>query len=231
MNRRVIAIVGALVLVLLGTLLLVAYVNGADDRALEGQETVRVLVASSAVAEGTAAADMGSSVETERVPRRLRLDDAVTNLDQVAGLVAAVDLVPGEQLLTSRFTKPSDERSGSGSGSTPLQKVSVALDPERAIGGTVSAGDVVAVYVSTDDPAATGLVLHEVPVVAVQRPPSSDDVGATADQKIMVTVALTDQQATTFVWAIEHGTIWLSLEPKGGGSGDAQPVTAESVFP
>ena len=44
MNRRILGLVGALLLAAIGTAMIVGYVHGADARALDGQKTVRVLV-------------------------------------------------------------------------------------------------------------------------------------------------------------------------------------------
>ena len=62
MRRRLLAAFAALVLLVVGTAVLVAYVRGADARALAGARTVEVLVVDELIPEGTsgrALADLG----------------------------------------------------------------------------------------------------------------------------------------------------------------------------
>ena len=57
MGRRVIAIVAALVVALLGVVAVVVYAQAADGRAVQGQATQTVFIAKAAVPMGTTAAD------------------------------------------------------------------------------------------------------------------------------------------------------------------------------
>ena len=106
-NKRWIGVVAAVVLAALGTLILLQYVNGADERALAGQETITVYVLQQEVPAGTPAEELAETVETLLVPAATQVPGTVASLDQIAGTVAAVDLVPGEQLILSRFIQPS----------------------------------------------------------------------------------------------------------------------------
>src|SRR5205085_417040 len=95
-------------------------------------------------------------------------DGAVHDLVDVKDLVATVNLLPGEQLTKARFAKVA-ERAGAPAGKL---EVTVALDPERALGGVIAPGDNVAVVVSMDkddkNPAVTHMILHDVQVTNVQ---------------------------------------------------------------
>ena len=107
MSRRMMGVVAAIVLGALGTFVLVAYVRGAEDRAVAGEKMVGVVVASKTIDAGTAAEDLGSVTTSQRVPQKVRGDGAITSLRDVKGLVTATDLVPGEVLL-----KPASRRPG-----------------------------------------------------------------------------------------------------------------------
>src|SRR5215213_4581687 len=96
MRRRLLAAFAAIVVLL-------AYVRGADARALAGVQTVEVLVADQLIPEGTTADQLTELVRTETLPRKAAVDGRVTDLDELSGLVATVDVQPGEQLLQSRF--------------------------------------------------------------------------------------------------------------------------------
>ena len=64
MRRRLIAAFAALVLLFAGTVVLLAYVRGADARALAGVRTTEVLVADQVIPEGTPADQLGALVRT-----------------------------------------------------------------------------------------------------------------------------------------------------------------------
>ncbi len=151
MNRRIAAAVLALALALVGTVILVAYVRGADARALAGVETTSVLVVTRPVPEGTPASELERSVRLEQVPVKVTPAGTVSDLADLGDRVATVDLQAGEQVLASRFV---DESSLLPPGTVEPRpgdsEVSVLLEPQRAIGGRLAAGDEIGVYVSMD---------------------------------------------------------------------------------
>ena len=101
--RRLIAIIVALALAGAGTFFLVAYVRGAEDRALAGEVVVDVLVADAEIAAGTPAEELAGRVRAERVPAKVAAAGAVADLSALEGRVAAIALLPGEQLVEDRF--------------------------------------------------------------------------------------------------------------------------------
>jgi pilus assembly protein CpaB len=147
--RRWVAIGGALVLAAVGAVLLVTYVQGAEERALEGQTLVSVFVVTEPIDKGTEAADLEGSVELRDIQTDNAADGVVSDLDDLTGLVAAVDLVPGEQVLLSRFETPA-EASVATRIDVPaeLLQATVSISPERAVGGRLVPGDLVAVIAS-----------------------------------------------------------------------------------
>jgi pilus assembly protein CpaB len=149
MMRRVLGVVAAVLLAAVGTAFLVIYVRGAEDRALAGQETVDVLVVKEQVARSTKAEDLRTFVATERVPAKVRAAGSITDLSQLDGQVAAVDLLPGEQLVRSRFVTPTQLAEESQI-EVPegLQEVTISLEPQRAVGGQIAPGDLVGFYSS-----------------------------------------------------------------------------------
>ena len=86
-----------------GTAILVGYVRGAEQRALKGESTVEVLVATTAIPKGTKAEAVAAMVKTEQVPAKVAASGAVASTGSIAGRVAAVEILPGEQLVQSRF--------------------------------------------------------------------------------------------------------------------------------
>jgi pilus assembly protein CpaB len=242
-RRRLLAAFAALVLLVVGTAVLVTYVRGADARALAGARTVDVLVVDEVIPQGTPGSEVAGLVRTEVLPAKAALAGRVTDLTVLIDRVATVDLQPGEQLLTSRFERP-DELQAPGTVAVPdgLQEVSVLLEPQRAIGGRLAAGDTVGVVVSLDSGPATHAVLHRVLVTQVQGAPAPVATGAEGDPEtasagapapaasLMVTLAVSAAQAEAVVFGVEHGSLWLSLEPAGADTGGTEVITPDTLY-
>jgi pilus assembly protein CpaB len=245
-RRRLLAAVAALLLLVVGTLVLVAWVNGAENRALAGVQTVEVLVADQAIPEGTPAAQLADLVRVETLPAKAALGGRVTDLSGRAGPRAPGGLQPGEQLLSSRFARP-DDLQDPGTVAVPegMQEISVLLEPQRAVGGRLEAGDAVGIFVSlagADGKPASHAVLHDVLVTEVKGAPPRVDPAAAGDTEtasagapapsasLMVTLAVTAAQAEAVVFGVEHASLWLSLEPEGADIRGTAPVTAETIY-
>ena len=245
--RRLLAAFAALLLLVVGSVVLLAYVHGADARALAGIRTVDVVVADQLIPAGTAGDQLAGLVRTEVVPAKTAVAGRVTDLASLAGRAATVDILPGEQLLAARFARPGDlQAPGTVEVPAGLQEVSVLLEPQRAVGGRLTAGDTVGVVVSQTDQAgvpATHAVRHKVLVTQVQGAPAPVDPAAAKQDpatassgtaapsaSLMVTLAVSAAQAEAVVFGVEHGTIWLSLEPDGAQTGGTGVVTPETIY-
>jgi pilus assembly protein CpaB len=246
MKRRAVGVLIAVALTLVGTLMLVSYVQGADKRAVAGEKLVDVLVVAQPVKKGTAASALNGKVKLERVPARVRPETAVTSLASLRGLVATADLALGETLVRGRFGK-ADSLDVSGRIDTSnLIKLTASLDAERAVGGQLKAGDTVVVVISAEakrngEPEkVTRVKIHQVPVVAVAgavaTAPSEEDKAEEAagksgsNTKVQVTLAFNQEQAAKFVWGLEHGSIWLGLEPAEADQSQQGTVFTNDVF-
>jgi pilus assembly protein CpaB len=150
MTRRILGIIAASILALAGTVALVAFVAGAEERALEGEQLVEVYVVSQPVPSGTPASEIEELVTVEEVPAKVRPIDAVDSLPELANRVAAVDLQPGEQLIDSRFVEVSafTDREVGVEVPDDMIELTIEMDPQRAIGGLLEPGQTVAVFAS-----------------------------------------------------------------------------------
>jgi pilus assembly protein CpaB len=242
-RRRLLAACAALLLLVVGTAVLVAYVSGADARAFAGARTVEVLVVDRLVPAGTPGTELTELVRTETIPVKAAVGGRVTDLAELTGLVATVDLQPGEQLLAGRFAG-SDDLQAPGTVAVPegLQEVSVLLEPQRAVGGRLAAGDTVGIYLSQvlGDLKQTHAVLHRVLVTQVQGAPAAPDPEAEAAAEtasssapassLMVTLAIDAENTETVIFGAEHGTLWLSLEPDGSETGGTRVVQPDNIY-
>lgn len=229
MKRRFLGALLALGLVVAGTLVLVAYVNGAEDRAVAGQRMVNVLVVAQPIKAGTPADQLGGKVKLSQVPAKVRPDGAIANLADLKGLTTNADLVPGEQVLRTRFATP-DAVQAAGIDTSKLVKLGVELEPERALAGRVKPGDIVAVVGSTDDPKLTRVFLHQVPVVSVDGAVTQKPKEKAPTDKLLVTLALDEQQAGQLVWTLEHGSVWLAQEPGTADQSKIGPIDQKAVL-
>jgi pilus assembly protein CpaB len=225
-------------LAIIGAVLMFTYAQGADQRAVQKLEPVGVLVVKQAIPAGTPVEAFKASIATEQLPGASVAKTSLTRLDTEAGKVAAVDLVPGEQLVAERLVAPENLKT-SGSVRVPagLQEVSFQLEPQRVVGGRLAPGDHVGVFISMEkggleakvDKETTQLSVHKALVTAVQRAPEAaaakPEPSASAEPapdpretnlptgSLMLTVAVNDVDAAKIIFASEFATIWLTREP------------------
>lgn len=145
-KRRVIGILTAAILAIIGTISLVGYVQSAKNKAVGDEELVDVYVVDVLVPLGADPDTIKSSVSLKQVPTRLRQKGAITDLDAVGSFVAATDLLPGDQLLAARLVA----RQQVTEAVTDKVQVAALLSAERAVGGDIQKGDLVGVYLSFD---------------------------------------------------------------------------------
>jgi pilus assembly protein CpaB len=225
-QRRTVGIVAAIVLALLGTMGLVGYVQGAKDDAVAGEKLVRVYVVNDAIPAGTTASSLTDRISTEKIPTKVKADDAVTDLKSVKGKVTTVNLVAGEQLVKSRFASASSLGNTTKGVPAGMFGATVALDPERALGGQVRAGDrvaIVGIMNNNGGEADTATVLaSSVLVTSVQidgsngDAPEKKEVTEAPSGKFMVTFALTQADLEKVVSAAGSGSVWLAADPTQG---------------
>jgi len=151
-NKKVVGVIAAVVMAVIGTVVLVLFVQGAEDRALEGEELVQVLTATQRIPAGTPAAQIEEFVDVEDIPIKIAPEGVISDLVSVSGQVTAVDIVPGETLLASRFVDPDNFSARPGSIDVPegLLEVTVAMSQEQFIGGVPVPGSTVALVALGD---------------------------------------------------------------------------------
>jgi pilus assembly protein CpaB len=148
MGRRVIAIIIALVVAVFGTFGVVAYAQGADSRAVAGQATQEVYVATGEVPTGTSAAEAVAQklIVRQRVVTRGVPVGALKDVGTVTGgLVATSAIMRGEIVIASRFGTVANQAQ---SKAVPVGKLAVTIelsDPSR-ISPLLAPGSHIVVY-------------------------------------------------------------------------------------
>lgn len=225
MKKQVIAILVAAVLALLAVVALVVYANNADDRALEGTETVEVLQATEDIPVKTSVSELAGKVELVKIPKSVQIPGALTSFEGLEGQVTTVALVAGDQLSEAKLGKPESVK---GPAALPdgMQELTIEIDGARFVGGAVKAGDRVGVFTSYQAGQVTSNPINQLLVLTVDAGVAGSDTAAGT----LVTVAVTTLQAQQIVHASEFGTIWMSLQNdttdvSGPGTIDQTDVT------
>lgn len=155
MKRRVLTVALAVLLAVLGTAGVLAYVRQADQRALAGQKAVTVLVAHDLIPSGTTAgaALQDGLLSSQRLPVASVPSDAVRSITpDLSALVVSADVQPGQLMLRPTLVTAAQVTGGLAIPSG-MVAVTVQLCMPEAVAGNVHAGSQVAVF---DTSAASG---------------------------------------------------------------------------
>lgn len=249
MGRRVMAVLAALVVGLIGVAAVLLYAKGADGRAVAGQRPQTVFIAQERVPSGTTAADAvakGLMVPTQIAAKGVPAG-ALTKINAANGkLMALTDIAQGDFVVASRF------------GTTPLGQraiqvpdgqvaISVAFSDSGRVGTFVTPGSRIVIYDTYVPSAAakgaaadgkvTQVLLDDVLVIAVgttSLTPVADAEGkasaAKGDAEALVTVALPPATAAKLVHAIQTGTLYAALRGTDTKANVGQIISDSTLF-
>jgi len=240
MGRRVIAIVAALVVALLGVVGVVVYAQAADGRAVEGQAAQTVFIAKAEVPMGTTAADAVNQqlMVPERVVAKGVPQGALKTVTaDVAKLVATSPILPGEIVLASRFGALS---STANTQTIPAGKIAITVsltDPQRIAPLLTPQSHIVIFDTLGGKPGGaaatsqeTRILLSDVEVIGVgsqtAKPTPTATPGAQqqAGNAALVTVAVSPADGQLLVHAVQTGNLLY-----GGLLGSGVKVDPKSV--
>jgi pilus assembly protein CpaB len=148
MNRRALVVALALLLAVIGTGAVLAYVSRADARAMAGFKPVTVLVAQRQIPVGTPAgiAWQDGSLREETLPAQSVSPDAIGSITaDLASLVMSSDVMPGQVLLRQMLV-PAALVSGGLAIPGSMVAVTIPLCISEAVAGYVHAGSQVAIF-------------------------------------------------------------------------------------
>jgi pilus assembly protein CpaB len=148
MNRRALAIALALLLAVVGTGAVLAYVRAANARALAGLKAVTVLVAQQQIPAGTpaGAAWQDGALRAETLPAQSVSQDAIGSITgDLASLVMGSNVMPGQVLLRPMLVPAALVSNGLAIPGT-LVAVTIPLCMPEAVAGYVHGGSQVAIF-------------------------------------------------------------------------------------
>jgi pilus assembly protein CpaB len=236
-------LVVALALAAAATLALFSYVHRIENRTNLGAQPVSVLVAKATIPAGMSmdAAITNGLIVTKTVARTAIVAGAITSLDAVRGRVANSAIIQGEQISAARFTGTLQT-----TGVLPIPKgrqaFSVQAELPSATGGFAQPGDRVSIIAKLDVASAktashtvVRYLLQNVQILAVgsRIAPATGSDTAQVDQKdprLLLTLALTPQEAEKLAFAVLQGEIYFTLVPRGQADAKTAGRTASNVF-
>ena len=238
MGRRIIAIIAAAVIALVGAILVLVYARGADNRAIEAASPTAVYVSDEVVPAGTSLKEALrlELISETRAASQSVPEGALTVVDDTnSALVALTDVPPGQFLLSASF------------GETPLGEkalqvaagklaVSVQLSDPARVGTFVTPGSDLTLFMTYElksldtteeaqvfndqDVQGTSVLLDNVRVIAMgdasltppQDQTTDDDQATQSDEpSFLVTLEVSPEQATRLVHAINNYEIYAGL--------------------
>jgi Flp pilus assembly protein CpaB len=222
----------ALALAVAAALLVGLYVSDYKRTVQHSQQHVTVYVAAKDIPAGTSGADAWAKgyVKTEQVLRSSVVPGAISSPKQLAPLVAAQEVFPGEQIALSRFSTVA-QHGIRGLLRGTMRAIQISGSADQTLAGTLQAGDRVDVLVSmkyhfTDfrsthtsdnqqDLNAGRVVLRNIRVLrsTAWTDAAKLNTPTQATGSMPVVLMVTDKQAQKLFFVVHEGTWTLALRP------------------
>jgi Flp pilus assembly protein CpaB len=209
--------VGAAVLAAVALIVyLKQYRNSVNSKA----QPLSVLVAKSLIQKGTPGDVVGTTdlYQVTSIPKSEVKTGAFVDPASLTGKIATADIYPGQQLTSSDFAVGSANALTQNLSRTQ-RAVVVPLDSPSEVGGQITAGDHVDVWVLLNAQTANGVsqplvreVLQDMTVMTA------------ATNGGNVTIRATPKQAGELIFASNNAKIWLVLRPAVGSTTTRPPV-------
>lgn len=243
MDRRRILLIVAVIVALLGTALVFLYVRGSDARANERFDTVEVLRAVAPIEAGETIDDAQASgkLQLQPVPQEQLLPNVQTSIQPLSGSVATVRILPGEQIISDKF---STEAAAPDSALTVPKgqiAISISLSDTARVAGFINPGTSVAIFLNGTDPSGqpfTRLLLDEVQVIAVgsttttQTTTTTPEGTQTVEQlpRTLMTLALDQADAERVLLSQGSGELVFALINEDSDVDPGPGTTADDLF-
>ncbi|GBC87051.1 hypothetical protein HRbin12_01052 [bacterium HR12] len=259
MRSRGLVVVLALILATAATAGVFLYARGVREEARRGGDLTTVIVSKVDIPANTDLNNLiaeGQFVEKE-IPTDALVEGAVTSVSQLRNRRNNAFILAGEQIPISRV-EGGKVPGGVLSIPEGHQAITVSLEAPRAVGAALSGGDNVTVLATfTDVPieekprqqpttgttqqeqprteAATVVLVPQVEVLRVLVPTRTataigggeETPDTTGD--VQVTLAFLPEEAQRFVFALEQGSVYLSLLPPDAEGVELEPLTIEGI--
>lgn len=238
--------VGGAILAVLGMLLSYMY-TGSAKKALQAEEssgtaaTAEAWVATSDIVLGSTWEDIADLVAQRKVPATVRPAQAITGPEQVMGKTLVRNVSKGEVITSVQFNSNGAESLSIPAGQSAM---TISLPAPQGVADYIQPGTKANIFVTfkgipeppTPDAAImTKLLLSDVTVLANRRalpaqalaegtpPPSGGG-------EILLTLAVSIDQAEKIIFAKENGALWLTLMHPGDPAAVGKGRTYSTVM-
>jgi Flp pilus assembly protein CpaB len=208
----------------LAAIALLVYLNHYRSSVNSGVQPMSVLVAKSLIQKGTPGDVVGSTklFQVTSIPRDQVKNGAYVDPKTLTGQVAAVDIYPGQQLTSADFTL-ANVNALTQRLARNQRAVVVPLDSPSEVGGQITSGDHVDVWIVLNAQTANGVSR---PVVRqLLQNMYVMNAGVNGGN---VTVRATPRESGLLIYASSNAKIWLVLRPAVGSSSTKPPQITSS---
>ena len=199
------AVIAGIVAVAIAVVLLIVYLNSYRSSLNSGQQPERVLVATKLIKQGTTAAVIAAQhmYQVASIQKDQLQLLAITDPAQIAGHIAASDILPGQQFTAGEFTTQAPQ-------SLPYQLVgtqraiAIPVDSIHGVVGEVAAGNYIDIYASVGQ--LVKLVATDIYVLVA---PGGASGGAAV-------IRIYSKDAARFAAGADFAKYWFVLRPQTG---------------
>jgi Flp pilus assembly protein CpaB len=211
------AVVAGIGAAVIAVILLVVYLDSYRSSVNSNKAAERVLVAKKVIKAGTSGdviARQGLYQVTAVQKDQLKLN-AITDPSALSDRVAIADIFPGQQLTQDDFT--AETQTGVAYQLIGRQRaIAVPTDSVHGVGGVVSNGNFVDIYMASSDKAGSFVTLFAPEVYVISAP-----AGGGGNWILRIPTA----QAAKWAFAADNTKFWFVLRPQSGAS-RTPPTTA-----
>ena len=201
----------------IAVILLIIYLNSYRSSVNSTKAPERVLVATKVIKAGTSGDIIArqSLYQVTAVQKDQLKLNAISDPAVLADRVAVSDIFPGQQLTQDDFT--TETQTGLAYQLAGRERaIAIPTDAVHGVGGVVSSGNFIDMYIGTSDSSGGLVTLFASDVYVITAPP-----GGAGNYILRIPTA----QAAKFAFASDNTKIWLVLRPQVGAS-RTPPTTA-----
>jgi pilus assembly protein CpaB len=241
--RRTLILIVALAVGTVAAVSSVLYLNSVQSRANGNAKLVRVYKVASAIPKGTTGdvAIGRNLIVASSIPQKFFPQTAVTDLVEIKGKVAPLDLAPGQILVDNQFVAPSVAHTSFSTTNVPSGQVAITIsvDQVRGVAGLIVPGDKVDLMgfftptASTDPNQQYAHFFYQnvnvIAIGSVAAPTAGNTAPATNPGGGLFTLAVPPDAAERIVQASQKGSIYLALVPPDNAPTAIPPVQAGTI--
>jgi pilus assembly protein CpaB len=225
----------------------VFYLNSVQSRANGNAKLIRVYKITQVIPKGATGdeAIAHNAIAASSIPKKFYPETAITDLAQIKGLVAPVELDPGQVLVNDQFVEPAVANTSFSTTNVPAGEVAITLSfgTTQAVAGLIVPGDKVDMIGTFTNPtanpnSATGkseyshFFYQNVNVIAIgttAAPTAGNSTAPTNPGSGLYTFAVPPEAAERLILADAEDSITLALVPPDNTPVPIPPVQDSNI--